>query len=259
MANRKFEAALEAALQPGETVLKRSQGSDGPRGLLLALTPMRLIFVRAQFVPPRPTVSDLPLEHVVAASCESAMGNMELWIESRAGDFRVTFNMFHRGEATSWPREILNAQAELASSAAAVDTEAAGSSRRPIEFDPASPERIAEEAYSAYQQAGPLSAFPVYVRALDRLHDLYVFERFRQRQPGLQDTWILEGLTQSLVLGLTSEPDADVKASVREATHRLRTIVTAMESNGANAAMYRGALDRLAGGAPGVDVSDIYW
>ena len=110
LANRKFYSALEAALAPGETIVKQSDCAMGPKKVVLALTQDRLVIVKGQLVPPRPTVSDLPLRHVIAARCDPALGNTELWIESRAGDFRFTFTMGHRKEAQSWPLAILNAQ-----------------------------------------------------------------------------------------------------------------------------------------------------
>lgn len=128
-----------------------------------------------------------------------------------------------------------------------------------IQFDPQGPEKAGAEGQAAFTSARYLEAFVLYVKAVDRLHDFYVFESFRNRQPSPQDLWIVEGLVASLDAARTAQPGVDVREPVREATHRLRTIASACDRAGANATMYREGLDGLARCASDVDVSDIFW
>lgn len=44
-----------------------------------------------------------------------------------------------------------------------------------------------------------------------------------------------------------------------EATHRLRTISTAVDQAGGTSTLYRRSLDGLAREAPDVDVSGVFW
>jgi hypothetical protein len=94
---------------------------------------------------------------------------------------------------------------------------------------------------------------------VDRLHDFYVYEQFRNRQPSPGDAWIVNGLVSALGVLRDQNPNADVADAVKEATHRLRTITTAVEGAGGNATLYRGGLDGLARYAPDIDVSDVFW
>jgi hypothetical protein len=86
-----------------------------------------------------------------------------------------------------------------------------------------------------------------------------ILEQFRNRQPSPADAWLVNGLVASL--GVTREllPQLDVSAQVREATHRLRTISSAVENAGGSSVLYRNALDEIARLAPDVDVSDVLW
>lgn len=126
-------------------------------------------------------------------------------------------------------------------------------------FDPDGPERAAEAAQAAYRRHDFLTAFNLYVKAVDRLHDLYSYERFQHRQPSIRDAWIVEGLTSALAAARAADRDADVREGVRTATHRLRSVASAIEQSGSDARLYRSGLDELARLAPDIDVSDIFW
>lgn len=103
------------------------------------------------------------------------------------------------------------------------------------------------------------TAFERCVKAVDRLHDFYVFEQFRNRQPSAADEPIIKALTQSLRYLRRAEPQVDVRGGVREVTHRLRTICTAADRAGLDSSLYRSGLQRLADAAPDIDVSDVLW
>jgi hypothetical protein len=54
-------------------------------------------------------------------------------------------------------------------------------------------------------------------------------------------------------------PDAPIKESVSEATHRMRTISSQFQRYGLNRTSYLSRLDQLAQIAPDVDVSGVFW
>jgi hypothetical protein len=137
-----------------------------------------------------------------------------------------------------------------------VSTGAGGS---PFSFDLDGPEKTGNEAKIAYGNADFVKAFHLYVRAIDQLHDFYVYEQFRNRQPSPKDTWLVEGLTASLGAARQTDSTVDLREGVRQATHRLRTISSACENSGANPVLYRRGLEQLSQYAPDIDVSDIYW
>lgn len=127
-----------------------------------------------------------------------------------------------------------------------------------IQFDPLRPEELGEAARQAFDRSDFLSAFNLYVKAIDSLDDLYGYEQFRQRQPSPADAWLVDGMTRALGLALRQDPHADVVEGVRMATGRLRRIARLTEAAGGNSLLYRQALGRLAElGPPDVDVSDI--
>jgi hypothetical protein len=151
--------------------------------------------------------------------------------------------------------EVAARQINLARGLHTASSEPAG----PLVFDPAGPEDAAAAAKDAYQSGGFVEALRLFVMAVDRLHDFYVFEEFRNRQPSPRDAWIVNGVGAALCAARAQDRGVDVRGEVREATHRLRTIASAVERAGGNAVLYRSALDELAQCAPDVDVSDIYW
>ena len=164
--------------------------------------------------------------------------------------------------------EIEIAQGNAEAAAAAIAEAAGGTTRSdagggspggPFSFDRDGPEKTGSLAKDAYGRADFAAAFGYYVKAIDQLHDFYVYEQFRNRQPSPADTWLVDGLTASLGAAREQNPNLDVREGVREATHRLRTISSACENSGANPILYRRGLDQLGQYAPDIDVSDIFW
>jgi hypothetical protein len=133
--------------------------------------------------------------------------------------------------------------------------------RSSTQFDPEGPELALEEAMDAAARRPQdwATAFERCVKAVDRLHDFYVFERFRNRQPSTADEPIVNALTQSLRYLRSQQPRLDVSDGVKEATHRLRTISTAADGAGLDSSLYRQGLQLLAQAAPDVDVSNVLW
>lgn len=128
-----------------------------------------------------------------------------------------------------------------------------------FEFDPRGPERALGEAHQAIVYGDYPAAFERSVKAVDRLHDFYVFEQFRNRKPTPADDPIVGCLAESLHRLRQQEPYRNVREGVVEATHRLRTISTAVDSTGGDSTRYRHGLDMLARLAPDVDVSEVFW
>jgi hypothetical protein len=128
-----------------------------------------------------------------------------------------------------------------------------------LSFDPDGPEKAGEAGRNAYDRFQWSDAFMLYVKAMDRLHDFYVFEGFRNREPSPKDGWLVDGLISSLGVTRDQDPTFDVRPGVREATHRLRTIASAVEGAGGNPALYRRGLVGLSQYAHDIDVSDMFW
>lgn len=128
-----------------------------------------------------------------------------------------------------------------------------------FEFDSRGPERALGEARQAIARGDYPAAFERSVKAVDRLHDFYVFEEFRNRKPTAADDPIVGCLAESLGRLRQHQPYCDVREGVVEATHRLRTISTAVDSAGGDSTRYRRGLDMLARLAPDVDVSEVFW
>ncbi|MFZ6005563.1 MAG: hypothetical protein ACOYXM_16695 [Actinomycetota bacterium] len=126
-------------------------------------------------------------------------------------------------------------------------------------FDTSGPEKATDEARQALQSGDSGHAFERSVKAVDRLHDFYVFERFTHRQPSPTDEPIVATLIESLERLREDHPNASVRDGVMEATHRLRTISTAIDDVGGDSTRYRRGLDDLARLAPDVDVSGVFW
>jgi len=129
----------------------------------------------------------------------------------------------------------------------------------PFTFDPEGPEKAAQAAQDAYGRHEWSKALALYVKSVDRLHDFYVFEEFRNRQPSPGDAWMVQGVTKALGVTRELEPEVNVTEPVREVTHRLRTICTAVEGAGGNPILYARVLDEVGKLAPDVDVSDVLW
>lgn len=126
-------------------------------------------------------------------------------------------------------------------------------------FDPQGPDKTAMRARAALVEGRTGEALNLSVKAIDQLHDLYVFEEFRQRQAAPSDSFLIDALRDSLSAHRDADRGADVSGQVREATHRLRTISTTLERHRGDATLYRRGLDDLARLAPDIDVDDIYW
>lgn len=137
--------------------------------------------------------------------------------------------------------------------------EAVEQRRAMFAFDPFGPEGAVEEAYSATQRGDHELAFARAVKSVDCLHDFYVFERFRNRQPSDADQPMVDAVVNTLARLRHAQPAAPVEEGVTEATHRLRTISTAIDERGGDSSRYRSGLDELARLAPYVDVSGVFW
>lgn len=128
-----------------------------------------------------------------------------------------------------------------------------------FDFDPEGPEKAGHAGQESYGRQDWPAALQHFVTAVDRLHDFYAFEQFMNRQPSPRDAWLVNGLVSALGVTRNQRQDVDVTELVRTATHRLRTITTAVEGAGADATLYRRGLDGIAQYAPDVDVSDVFW
>jgi hypothetical protein len=122
-----------------------------------------------------------------------------------------------------------------------------------------SPETMARGGDERAAQGDDGVALFFYRKSIDMLHTAYGFNQMQARQPSPQDAAILSGFCHSLEKTISDHPGASVNESIREVTHRLRSITTESERRGIDAALYRSTLDRIAGIAPAVSVDDILW
>lgn len=135
-------------------------------------------------------------------------------------EFRVGFS-FSSSEAEV-EREIAAANAQTAAqeiAGIAVDLRSRQSppdapAGVPFSFDPAGPEKAAGEAEVAYGNQEWIKTLTLYVKSVDRLHDFYVFEKFRNRQPSPADAWMVQGITKSLGVIKEIEP-ASIERDLR--------------------------------------------
>lgn len=118
-------------------------------------------------------------------------------------------------------------------------------------------ETIAQGGQKRYGYGDFGTALFFYQKSIDVLHTNYTFLQMRNRQPSPADVWIVNGYTSSLGASLAMHPTAPVDESVREVTHRLRTIATACEQVGLPSQLYREALKLIAQYAPHVRLDDI--
>ena len=126
-------------------------------------------------------------------------------------------------------------------------------------FDPRGPEIAVQEADQASARGDHELAFARAVKSVDRLHDFYVFERCRNRQPSAADQAMIDAIGRTLERLRKAQPAQDVREGVKEATHRLRTISTSIDDVGGDSTRYRAGLEDLARLAPDIDVSDVFW
>lgn len=122
-----------------------------------------------------------------------------------------------------------------------------------------SPETMADGGKAAYAEQSFGVALFFFQKSIDMLHTAYGFSNMESRQPSPADAHIVDGYLSALGASRASHPDADYSASVREVTHRLRSISAECERVGASPDLYRNALERIAREAPEVDVSDVLW
>ena len=120
-----------------------------------------------------------------------------------------------------------------------------------------SPETFASAGSQASENEEPGVALFYYQKAIDLLHTLYDYSQFERRKPSLADASIIEGYLRALRSVLDVHPSADVSASVREVTHRLRVISSSCERAGYASSLYRDTLLELPRIAPGVSLEGL--
>jgi hypothetical protein len=128
-----------------------------------------------------------------------------------------------------------------------------------------SPDTIAAGGDQRRQQGDVASALFFYEKAIDTLHSIYVcgFEDTGPagwvRQPSQRDLDIVDRYLATLRQVRERRPGAPIEATVREVTHRLRTISTELDRHGLGSSAHRDRLAALGEIAPDVDVSGVYW
>lgn len=131
--------------------------------------------------------------------------------------------------------------------------------RKTIEPFYGSPETMARGGREREDDGDTGVALFFYQKSIDMLHTAYGFGQMQSRQPSPQDAPILYGFLRMLEATLSAHPDAPVGDSVREVTHRLRSISTACEGAGINSLLYREELRKIGEAAPHVPVDDVRW
>jgi hypothetical protein len=122
-----------------------------------------------------------------------------------------------------------------------------------------SPDTMARGGRDAEDAGNYGTATCFYRKAIDMLHTAYGFGQMQQRRPSESDAWIIDGYCRSLAGARGRHPSAFFDESVREVTHRLRSISTQCEGLGLDPRLYRAGLDRLALVAPDIRVDDVFW
>ena len=113
------------------------------------------------------------------------------------------------------------------------------------------------EQRAALGDAGVALLF--YRKSIDMLHTAYGFSQMQSRSPSRADDPIIGGFCTALEESLRQHPQAPAAETVREVTHRLRSISTTCQREGLDDSLYRAALDRMAAIAPDIAVDDILW
>jgi hypothetical protein len=131
--------------------------------------------------------------------------------------------------------------------------------REMFHLESGGPEVTARASQQARADGDRQLALRLAVRAVDRLHDLYCFDRFDLRRPSSADAFVIDLALDTLAESRRATPGLNVHEEVKELTHRLRAITTSTEGIRVDPALYRTALGRLAEIAPDVPVDDIYW
>lgn len=122
-----------------------------------------------------------------------------------------------------------------------------------------SPETMSRGGEEHYQLSDYGTAMFFYAKSIDMLHTAYGFSQMAQRRPSVADLEIITGYTNSLAQALRLHPQAPVAGSVREVTHRLRSISSECDRAGLPSTAYRDGLESIAEHAPHVPVDDVYW
>ena len=121
-----------------------------------------------------------------------------------------------------------------------------------------SPESFAEAGRNHYGHQNFGVALMFFRKAIDLMHTLYT-DGMSRRQPSPRDFSITSQFVSSLGATLAMHPEAPVDKSVREVTHRLRTISSACKRSGLPSELYLNALQEVASASPNVRVDDILW
>lgn len=128
-----------------------------------------------------------------------------------------------------------------------------------------SPDTIAAGGDQRTHLEDPAAALFFYQKAIDTLHSIYVCgfgdggPTGWSRQPSPRDNTIVDRYLAALRAVRSLRPSAPVTASVVEVTHRLRAISTQFKQYGLDSQPYLARLATLAGLAPDVDVSGVFW
>jgi hypothetical protein len=122
-----------------------------------------------------------------------------------------------------------------------------------------SPETFAEAGQDHYNNQNFGVAMLFFRKAIDLLHTNYTSLNMSRRQPSAKDLAITSGFVSSVGATLAMHPATPVAESVREVTHRLRTISSACKRAGVPAELYLNALQDVGAAAPRVNVDDILW
>lgn len=122
-----------------------------------------------------------------------------------------------------------------------------------------SPETMARGGDERLAQGDEGVALFFFRKSIDMLHTAYGFNQMEQRRPSQADAAILGSFCASLESSVRAHPEAPVDETVREVTHRLRSISTECEQNGIDARIYRESLTRIAAATPKVRIDDVLW
>jgi hypothetical protein len=121
-----------------------------------------------------------------------------------------------------------------------------------------SPETMARGGQEALEIEDFGTAMFFFRKSIDIIHS-QVGGPSPRRVPGPADDPILFGFIMALEASLARHPGAPVDESVREVTHRMRSISTQCRNTGLDPQAYDNALMNLARIAPDVRVDDILW
>lgn len=121
------------------------------------------------------------------------------------------------------------------------------------------PETMASGGLKALDNGRPGVALFFFQKSLDILHTLYGFSDMQTRTPSSADGALVDYYLAALIQTRGLRPDVDLADSVREVTHRLRSISNECKNRGFAPNIYLSGLDALAQRAPEVNVDDVLW